>query len=176
MSDIFILEQAQLFVGDDNPENGKHLSIENLTLPNLEYTTVEHAGGGANMALEVNMGQLKPLQLQFKLVGFDRDTYRLCGVGSNEPRNFTARGVLRVKQTGKAWGVVATIRGCMGKMTADQFQRSSLLGHDHTIVEVVRYRLTVAGEEWFDVDFYGTRRSRFGVDELAESRALLGMS
>lgn len=176
MSDILLMEAANLFVGDHDPERSKHLKIKNLTLPTLEFITADHAGGGAAMEVGWSMGILRKLELGFALVGFDEECYRAAGVGSNQVVNFTAYGVISRKSDGRKFGVKAVVKGSLGKVAPDQFERSSALGHDHSLADVTYYKLTVGRDEWFEADFFNTVRKRFGVDELAEVRTLLGLN
>lgn len=176
MSDILLMTAANLFIGTEDPEASKHLKIQNLTLPTLEFETVAHTAGGAPMGVEFNMGVLKPLTLSFKLLGFDEEAYAAAGVGSNAAKIYTARGVIQRKSDGKNFQAVATIKGCMGKLAPDAMERAKGLDHDHSIVEVTRYKLEVGDKTWFDVDFFTAKRVQFGVDETAEIRQFLGLS
>lgn len=176
MADLLLMEAANLFIGDENPEAGKHLKITNLTLPTLEFDSVDHRGGGASMEVGWGMNVIKKLEMSFKLAGFDEEAYAAAGIGSNAPRTFTARGMLRRKSDGKGFNAVATVKACMGKIAPDGFDRSNVFGHDHSLVEITRYRLIVGDVEWFYVDYFTTERRRFGVDELAEYRNFLGVS
>lgn len=175
MSDILVMTAANLFIGTEDPEKSKHLKIANLTLPTLEYVTAEHTPGGGVMGVQFNMGVLKPLEPTFKLIGFDEEAYNAAGIGSNRPQIFTARGVIQRKSDGKNFASVATIKGCIGKIAPDQFERSKGMDHDHSIVEVTRYKLSVGGRDWWDTDFFSMKRIRFGEDELAEIRQMLGL-
>lgn len=175
MSDILMMEAANIFIGDHDPEKSKHLKIQNLTLPTLEYATVDHMAGGAAMEVSWSMNVLKKLEPQFKLVGFDEEAYRAAGVGSNKVEVYTARGAIRRKSDGRLFTCVAIFRGSMGRVAPEQFERSNAFGHDHTIVDVTRYKLSIGGKVWFDVDYWASKRIRFGVDEYAESRRALGL-
>ncbi|ODU62358.1 MAG: hypothetical protein ABS99_00800 [Acetobacteraceae bacterium SCN 69-10] len=176
MSDILLMTAAALFIGTESPDASKHLQIENLTLPTLEFETMTHTGGGAPMGVEFNMGVLKPLAFGFKLAGFDQEAYAAAGVGSNAPKIYTARGVIQRKSDGRKFAAVATIKGCMGKVAPDQYERAKGLGHDHSIVEVTRYKLEVGDKVWYDVDFFTGKRVQFGIDETAEERQMLGLA
>lgn len=175
MSDLLIMKAANLFIGTADPEKSKHLQVVNLTLPTLEYVTAEHTPGGGSMGIEINMNVLKPLQPAFKLVGFDEEAYAAAGIGSNIPQIFTARGVIQRLSDGKNFQSIATIKGVIGKITPEQFERSKGMDHDHSIVEVTRYKLQIGEKVYFDVDFFAMKRIRFGIDELAEYRAFLGL-
>jgi P2 family phage contractile tail tube protein len=173
--EILVMETANVFIGNHDPEKSKHLVIKNLTLPTLEPATADHMPGGGVMEVAFSMGVLRKLEPSFQLVGFDQEAYRAAGVGSNQIENFTFRGGIRKKSDGRLLAAVATIRGTMGKVAPDQFERGNLMGHDHMLVDVVRYKLELGGVSWFDVDFWGSTRKRFGVDEYAEMRRVLGV-
>ncbi len=177
MADFYILQAVNLFLGNDTPhvDSAKHLNLQTLQLPTIEYATVDHAGGGASGEISVSMNMLRKLEPSFKLTGFDEDSYRLMGVGSNKIDFFTAYGELRNKRTAKGVQAKAIIRGSIGRVAPDNFDRGNLLGHDHTFHEVTYYALHVDGQEWFKWDYFTTERRVMGVDELAEQRRLLGL-
>ncbi len=176
MTDIIVMEAASLFIGDHDPEASKHLKLQSFTLPLLEYVTVDHLGGGAAGELEISMNAIRKLEPSFKLAGFDKDAYRLFGVGSNEVNVFTGYGVLANQRTAKRVSAKVVFRGMIGRMQADAFDRSNVMGHDHKLAEVTRYDLEVGGQEWWSWDYWTTKRRRFGVDELADYRRMLGLS
>jgi len=176
MSEIYLMEAASLFLGDEDPSASKHLSLDSLALPTLEYVTVDHLGGGAPAEIDFSMAVLRKMNPTFKIAGFDADAYRLFGVGSAEVQTFTARGIIRAKSTGKGVGAVAIMRGSLGKVGPDAFERANKLGHDHQIIELQHYELKVGGQEWFYYDYFSTVRRRFGKDETAEYRQLLGLA
>jgi P2 family phage contractile tail tube protein len=175
MANIFLMEAANLFLGDADPSASKHLSLDSLALPELEYVTVDHHGGGAAGEISLSMNTLRKIEPTFKLAGFDIDSYRMFAIGAGKPDRYTAYGVLRSKQDGKALQAKAVISGVLGRVAPDAFERGQKLGHDHRIVEVTHYELIVGGEEWFMYDYFTTTRRRLGVDELAEVRTMLGL-
>ncbi|CDX55870.1 Phage major tail tube protein [Mesorhizobium plurifarium] len=172
---LLLLEQVNLFVGDQDPEDSNHIKLQSLGLPTLEQVTVAHLGGGAPGEVEFGMNAIKALQPTFKFAGFAKSSYRAMGVGTNQPMNFTGYGVLKNKQTGDAFQAKTVIRGIVSRIAPDAFDRSSAFGHDHQIGEVTHYELSVDNEEWFYWDYFTTRRRQFGVDELTKARVLLGI-
>ena len=175
MSDILMMEAANIFIGDHDPEKSKHLKVQNLQLPTLEYETVDHMPGGGVMGVGLSMNVLKKLEATFKLVGFDEEAFRAAGIGANRVEIFTARGALRRKSDGRIFACTAILRGSMGKLAPDQFERTQALGHDHSIVDLTRYQLTIGTKVWFDVDYWSSKRIRFDVDGFAETRRALGL-
>lgn len=176
MADIYVMEQVNLFLGDENPDESLHLALQSMTLPTLEYATSTHMGGGAVMEVEWNMGVLKALKPTFKLVGFAHNAYRAFGIGSNLPRTYTARGGLRRKSDGKLFKAVATFKGTISKLAAESFEAGKALGHDHEFADLTRYKMVVDNETWTNVDFFSGKRVNFGVDEFGEMRAALGLT
>ncbi len=177
MAEFFILQAVNLYLGDDVPDidAAKHLKLQSLQLPTLEYASVDHLGGGASGEISISMNTLRKLEPSFKLAGFDEDAYRHFGIGSNKPQTYTAYGSIRSKQTGERVQAKALLRGSVGRVAPDAFDRQSMLGHDHSFHEVTLYSLTVGGKEWFHWNYWKTERRVMGTDELAEERQLLGL-
>jgi hypothetical protein len=44
VSTLYVLEAANLFCGDHDPKNSKHLTLQELKLPSLEADSGPHAG------------------------------------------------------------------------------------------------------------------------------------
>jgi Bacteriophage tail tube protein len=175
MSTILLLEAVSLFLGDANPENSKHLSLTSLTLPNLEYDTIDHRPGGGALSVAWSMGVIKKLEPTFKLAGFDQDAFNLFGIGSGAINTFTAYGVVRDKREGKALQGKAIFRGSIGKLTADAWTRGAEFGHDYRIDEVTKYQLWLGGQEWYSIDFWVNPRPRVFGQTDAEYASMLGL-
>jgi len=175
MSDLLLLETANVFIGKHDPTKSKHLQVASVTLPTLEAVTVEHQAGGAPMGVKWNMGAVKALEPKFKLIGFDREAHRAAGINSGRVETFTYRGSMRRKSDGAELETVAKFKGCMGTMTPDEFSASKELGHDHMLSEVTYYRLAIGGEEWVLFDFFRATVRRFGADEWVQRRLNMGL-
>lgn len=175
MTDILVMEAVNLFIGDHDPEASKHLKLQSFAMPVLEYVTVDHLGGGAAGELEIPLNTLRKIEPGFKLAGFDEDAYRLFGIGSNEINVFTGYGVIANQRTAKRTPAKVVYRGMISRMAPDAFDRSNVMGHDHKLAKVTRYDLEVGGKAWWEWDYWTTKRVRFGVDELADYRRMLGL-
>lgn len=172
---LLVLEAVNLFVGDHDPEATNHLTLQSLALPTLDRVTVNHLGGGAPGEVEWSMNALRAIQPTFKLLGYTESTYREFGVGTAQVSKFTGYGVLRNKVNGTTIQAKTVIRGVLGRVAPDQFERAGAFGHDHSITEVTHYELHVGGKEWFYWDYFTTTLRQFEQDSLAESRILLGI-
>ncbi|OCC05272.1 phage tail protein [Labrys sp. WJW] len=175
MSSLIIQEAANIFLGDDSPDNSKHRSLQSAKLPTLEELTQQHHGGGAIGAVEVGGLGLKELDSTFKLAGWDPQAMSMFGVGGGR-QNFTIRGLLRNKDlTNKAITVRAILNARLVTITPDEFKRGDLLGHDYALKEIFRYQLFYDGSEKYFYDYLTSEWRVDGVDQNAEERAALGI-
>lgn len=176
MSTILLLEAVNLFLGDADPTKSKHISLSSLTLPTLEYQKAEHNPGGAPGAIEFNMGATQKLECSFKLAGFDPEAYKMFGVNRGQVDTFTAYGIIRDKREGVASQAKAIIRGAIGKVAPESFERGKMFGHDHSITEISHYELHIAGQEWYWWDMWTSVRPRSFGSSDAEYLAMLGLA
>ena len=56
---LYVMETANLYCGDDDPANSKHLTLEGWTLPDLEHVFSDHHPGGSMVGIEVAVGVKK---------------------------------------------------------------------------------------------------------------------
>lgn len=177
MSGTLVLQEAvNLMVGDGDVDNSKHLNLASISLPNLEEVTAQHHAGGSIGEIEVGGLGIKALQPTFKINGWDPQVMRQFGLGSRVLMPFTVYGLLRDKLTGDKIEVKAVIRGRMTKLSGDAFKRGDLMGHDHSIQEVMHYELYYNGEELYYFDFKTSLWRVGGVIANADERAALRIS
>lgn len=169
-----VLEAVNLFCGDHDPTASKHLTITELQLPTLQEIYADHHPGGSRVQIEVAMG-IEKLAATFKLAGFDEELYTQFGVGSRAKNTFTGYGMLRDKRTGSTSQAKAIIRGRLGQIEKDAFQRGELSGHNYGINEILHYELYVGGEEKIYWDFFTQEFRQGGVDQNADERRILGI-
>jgi P2 family phage contractile tail tube protein len=174
-NEFFLLEAVNLFLDKDRPDEHKALSLDTVTLPNIEYDTVEHKGGGAILTRNFNMGILKPLEITFKLAGMDRQSYGLIAAGASRRLITTWYGALRSHATGKTIKAVATARGCFNKLTGDGFKRGEAFGHDTSFGDIDQYELVVAGVTWLKIDADTQTIVVDSQDLTVDFRAALGL-
>lgn len=170
---LILLEQANIFLGDANPEDSNHIKLSSVALPVLERITASHLGGGAVAEVNWSMNALRALEPSFKLAGFSKSSFQQLAVGSTE--RYTIYGALRNKETGKVLQAKAVVRGIIGRLAPDAFDRASAFGHDHGVTEVTHYELHVDGEEWFYLDYFTSVVRQFGNDQTQAVRVALGI-
>jgi len=127
MSNIYIMEAANLFCGDENPTASKHLTLTELQLPNLQEITQDHHPGGSRVQIEVALG-IQKLEASFKLAGWDPDLLTQFGLGATARKKFTAYGSVRDKRNGVAIEAKAVLEGRLGTANPEAFQRGELQG------------------------------------------------
>lgn len=176
MSNVFIMEAANLFVGDHDPQNSKFLTLEELKLPDLQETMVDHTPGGGKFGVEFGVGVVEKLEPTFKLKGWDMPLLRNFGLGSKSRRPFTAYGVVRDKKTGKALEAKAIMEGRLSRVAPDAFTRGETMGHEYAINEVLHYELFFDGSEEIYWDFFTNTFRLGGVDPDPDFNNILRIS
>jgi P2 family phage contractile tail tube protein len=170
---LIIQEGVNLFLGDNPPNNSKHLNLEGVRLPDLEEMTQNfHPGGGVGQ-IEVGGMGLKALELTFKLKGWDPQAMSQFGLGSPSQIPYTIYGVARDKNGNVPLEVKAIVRGRMTKLTADEIKRGDLMGHDFAIKEVLHYELYFDKLEKYWYDFLGSDWRVDGVSQNSVENSIL---
>lgn len=172
-SNLIIWEVANLYAGDDGPNNSKHLTLRTITLPSMKEKTEEHHAGGALAAVTMGGFGLEALELAFTLGGVDAQTKALFGLGARQIRPYTIYGVLRSKNDGREIERKAVVFGRMMEMTESEFERGRMSKQDHRIAEITHYELY---EDKQEVYFYDHQTSIFrvnGLDQWATARGIL---
>lgn len=172
MSTLYVIEAANLFCGDHDAQNSKHLAIQELKLPTLQAIYSDHHAGGARVQIEIEVGVQK-LEPSFKLVGFDPNLLVQFGVGTKLKRLYTAYGQVLDRRTGQSMELKALMEGRLGKVEGDAFQRGELMAHDYAINEVTHYELHFNGQEKLYWDFFSNSWRVDGVDENAAQNTIL---
>lgn len=172
MSTLYIVEAANLFCGDHDAANSKHLAIQELKLPNLQEIYTDHHAGGANVQIEIGVGVQK-LEPTFKLVGFDPSLLAQFGLSGKRRLLYTAYGKVTDLRTGEAVELKAVMEGRLGKIEGDAFQRGEAMAHDYAINEVVHYEIHFGGQEKLYWDFWTNAWRVDGVDHREDENRIL---
>ncbi len=172
MSNIYIMEAANLFCGDEDPTASKHLTLTELQLPNLQEMYQDHHPGGSRVQIEVAVG-IEKLEASFKLAGWDPDLLTQFGLGAAARKKFTAYGAIRDKRNGISIEARAVIEGRLGAASPAAFQRGEMQGFDYTISEILHYELHFAGAEKYYWDFFTADWRVDGLSQNGDERAIL---
>lgn len=174
MSNLFIMEAANLFCGDHDPSASKHLTLSEMQLPALQEMFQDHHAGGSRVQIEIPVG-IQKLEPSFKLAGWDFDLLSQFGLGSTASRMFTAYGVIRDKRSGSAVQSKAIMEGRLGKIEAEAFKRGELQSHDYAINGVTHYELQIGGVEKLYWDFFSAEWRVDGVRQNADEATMLNL-
>lgn len=172
MSTVYLMTAANLFVGDHDPTQSKHLTLSELKLPDLQEIFADHHGGGANVAVEFAVGVQK-LEPTFNLAGFDPDLLTQFGLNTRFRNTFTAYGVITDQRTGKELEAKAIIEARLGRVAPDAFQKGELHGHEYSMNSVVHYELWFNDAEKLAWDFFTGLWRVDGVDQNATHNRIL---
>lgn len=148
---IYVMESANLICGDTRsavpggmsaPGISTHLVLQELKLPAMEENYVDHAPGGAPIAIEIPTHQNK-LEATFNLAGWDPSL--MSYIGQNDPyyQRFTAYGLIRDRRTSRALQAMAVIEGRLGRVNPTAFSKGTLMHHEYSIKSIVHYQLTM---------------------------------
>jgi uncharacterized protein len=170
---LIVWESANLFAGDDGPNNSKHLTLQSIQLPQSREKTQEHHAGGSIGAITIGGLGFEALEMSFKLIGADAQTKAQFGVGAGGMRPYTAYGVLRDKNGGRAIERKAIVMGRLTEMSEGEHQRGQTGEQDHKVSEITHYELYEDKQEIFYYDFFAAIWRVKGVDQLATENAIL---
>ncbi|MBJ7550733.1 phage major tail tube protein [Marinomonas ostreistagni] len=165
---INILKNFNLTV-DGRGEVG---AIDEYTPPTFEILTEEYRGGGMDSADDIDMG-MAPIEVMFKMNGYDLETMALWGVGQGSSIPLTARGWLQ-DQDGVNTSIIHNMTGRITKMEQEAWKAGERSG----VVFTVRpkyFKITHGSTVITEIDIKGSVRNINGTDQLAAMRSALGL-
>lgn len=180
---IYVMESANLICGNTRgPASGggqaqtapgisTHLVLQELKLPGFEENNVDHAPGGAMVAIEVPT-HINKLEATFNLAGWDPQVMSMLAQNNPMHQVFTAYGLIRDRRTSNALQAIAVIQGRLGRVNPTAFSKGNLMAHEYSIKSIVHYELwmqigavNTTPTEIYYYDFF-TSRLRSGRVEL----------
>ena len=151
---LFVMDAAAIFLGDADPTDAEIVTIKNVKIPAIKEKTKEHTGGGAAMGINLGMRVIEPLELAFKLEGFNpKAMAQMLPVTGR--LKYTVRGNVRDVRENKDIPVRAIVDGRMTQYEPGEFGRDDGLEADYMISEVLGYQLFLNDVEKFYFDYFG---------------------
>ncbi len=147
---LYHMNAANLFVGDDDPNNSLFMVINSVKIPGLTEKTKSHSAAGAMSDLELAMGSYEPIMLGFTCEGVNPDVMARMG----QRIKYTMRGNLVNVRTGIDTEIKAVLEGKMVKYEPSGFEKDKGITSDYEIKEVVSYALWVGGQEKIYLDYF----------------------
>ncbi|MFC5509259.1 phage major tail tube protein [Bosea massiliensis] len=178
MATLYEMDFAALFCDELDPSKANWLNLEEVKIPMLQEKTQETTGGGAAMSLRMGMGIFEPIELTFKLRGFNPDVMNKIMPPGRVRRAYTITGNIRDLEGDRQFALKAVIRGRMTKVDPGSFTRDSGISTDYQIDEIVFYSLHLDGVEKYYVDqFVGPNGIRVdGVQVYQDVARHLGLA
>lgn len=172
MSNLLIMEAANLFCGDDDPSNSLHLELSELKLPGLEENYSDYMPGGAPVAIEIDT-HINRLEATFNLMGWNKKVMTMIGASSQAQQTFTAYGVIRDRRSGKALGSKAIMFGRLGRVNPQAYSRGNVQQHEYSIRGIMHYELYLDHEQFYYWDYFTNTRRIGGINFNLELNRLL---
>ncbi len=147
-------------------------NVESLTLPKLTMKTEEFRNGGMDAPIDVELGMEK-LEAEFTLTRFDRDMLGLFGLAQGQNVPLTVRGAIE-SDSGGILSVIVNLQGFVRELDFGDWQP----GEKATLKSMVSlryYKLTHGTNAVHEIDIPNMVRIINGVDQLALTRAALGI-
>ncbi|MCZ4272466.1 phage major tail tube protein [Maritalea porphyrae] len=170
---FLVMKRVNLFC-DANPDKSKHLTLTEMTMPELEEEYQIHQAGGARVDIELATG-IKAFEMGFNAKGTDLDLMAQFGLADGKVNVFTARGKMVDEIDGTEVGAVGVIHGRLARVKPDTFKRTEVHGYEYGIKGVFTYRLQIGDRVPVDFDWATNRLIINGVDTNASENALLGI-
>lgn len=149
---IFNLDTANLFVGDDDPDNSQFLTLSGVKIPMLEESTRTVNPGGGVVAMDIGMRKITISPLTFKLAGLNPDV--MPKFMTNRRIKYTIRANVSNVRTQEDIPLVATIEGRMVKVDLSEFRKDGEVDSDYEIKEIVHYMLKLGDQEQYYLDAF----------------------
>nr|VFK12752.1 MAG: hypothetical protein BECKLFY1418C_GA0070996_100170 [Candidatus Kentron sp. LFY] len=169
MAAINVLRSVNLFI-----EGGGYAGmLEEITLPEVNVKTEEFRGGGMDAPTELDVGMEK-LETEFTLKGYDATALKTWGFAPGKPVNLIVKGSV-LSENGESAPVEATLQG---NMKGSGFGGAWKPGEATPLkmkMAVNYYKLTLGGEDIYEIDVPGMKRAIGGVDHLEAMRGHLGL-
>ncbi len=149
---IYNLDTANLFVGDDDPENSQFLTLMSVKIPSLEEATRTIEPGGGIVAIDFGLRKINALSISFGLSGINPDV--MPKFMPSRRTAYTIRGNISDVRTQEDIPLVATIQGRMTKLDVGEFKKGGEVNSDYEIKEIVHYMLKIGDQEKFYMDAF----------------------
>jgi P2 family phage contractile tail tube protein len=160
---VYVMEKANIFAGDTDPSHSNHLTVSGLKLPGLEQNLVDHAPGGAPIAIDVPT-HITRLESTFNLAGWQPYVMQLIGLTRRANMHFTAYGLIRDRRTSEAIQARCIMFGQLGRVNPTEFRHGDLQHHEYSIRGITHYELYFKDDEIYYWDFF-TSTFRIGGEE-----------
>ncbi len=149
-----------------------YLGLADIELPDLELNTEDHESGGLAVGVKVPVGGMAPMDTKLTMYGYEPAALKLFGVVSGRQTQITARGSLKGDEGETP--VLVQMRGLFYQASLGGWKAKEGATMEGTI-NCRYYQLKIGGEVVIEIDAENMIRKIGGVDQLAETRANIGV-
>lgn len=163
-----ILRNFNLFIDG----RGYAGQCEEVSVPKLTLKTEEFRNGGMDSPIKIELG-LEVLECSFTLTKYDPNVLKLFGLAPGNSKPLTFRGSV-IGEDGVETAVVIQVQGVITEIDQGSWKagdKSTLKGS----VACKYYKHTIGGVVIHEIDVVNMIRKINGVDQLAVTRANIGM-
>lgn len=121
------------------------LSLGSYKLPSPKAKTETHLAGGGIMEIEVPLGAIEPLALEFTIKSADPRFLGQFGLELQHSRLYTIYELLQDELTGIKRQRIVTMRGVFSEAGADEMQGRGMKGYTHQIKSITDFEDVIEG-------------------------------
>lgn len=151
---------------------GKAGIVEEVTLPKVVAATEEFQGGGMASPVDLLTGSLEKMDADFTIKGIDAQTLKMFGIAEGRDAPLTFRGAIQ-GEAGQTKAMTISMRGVLKEVDLGAIKVKE--NTTKYSVNLRYFKLTLDGEEIYDIDVVANRVVIAGVDQAEQVRAALGL-
>ncbi|ACE99251.1 conserved hypothetical protein [Rhodopseudomonas palustris TIE-1] len=121
------------------------LSLASYKLPQPKVKTEAHLPGGGIMELDVPIGAIEPLELQFSLKGVPPSVLGQFGMSLGERKLYTIYELIQDELTGAKRERTISMRGLFQEADPDEMKGRGVHGYGYKIKSITDYEDVIEG-------------------------------
>lgn len=154
--------------------NSYHLSVAELTPPEVMDKTETARGGGMLGEVDVPVG-IEKMAAEMKMQGRDPALMARAGMAPGTTERITFRGFSVSEIDGSEHAEMIIIQGRI-QQKGDAWKTGSIVGVSYPIQSISYYKHVVDGQIVHDIDFINAVQNTGGVDQSSGLRSALGLA
>lgn len=147
---------------------------ESITLPKLSTKKQAYAAGGLSAEVDVPMGLFEKLEASFSFNTMNPNHLNMIGITLGNQINVSARGSLH-SNDGTQIPIKVSLRGAVTELDDGEWKTGELTKPKLSMGSITYYRKEINGKVIHEIDVLNGLAVINGVDQLAKTRAHLGV-
>ncbi|PZP18451.1 MAG: hypothetical protein DI607_04970 [Sphingomonas hengshuiensis] len=137
----FVRKAGNLYVEGWN----QWLGLKRYQLPTPRVKTETHSPGGGIMDLDIPLGSIEPLTLEFDTLNASPDLLGSFGMHLSHRKLWTIYELLQDEKSGTKRERIITGRGIVGENTPEEMAGRGVKGYGHVIKSITDYEDVIEG-------------------------------